>query len=116
MTTVAAVALAPDPMFPHRDELLDDFALRVRLSELFGHQVDRCERARTRYHPGRSLRVLLRVEADGATRYVSGRMFAPGTSASRFERARAGGGGGVLHDEELSTVFSIFPFDRKLAA
>jgi hypothetical protein len=113
---VSTAALAPDPVMSRRDELLDDDALVSRLSSLLGVQVDRCERIRTTYHPGRSLRVLLRVESADATRHVSARMFAPCTSTSRFERARVAAGGAALHDEELATVFTIFPFDRKLHA
>jgi tRNA A-37 threonylcarbamoyl transferase component Bud32 len=117
MTTVAAVPLAPDPLFPQRDELVDEEALGARLSALLGEEIDACERVRATYHPGRSLRVLVRVKVGGQRRLVSARAFRPGASASRFERAQvSAGAGGVLHDECLGAVFFIFPADRKLAA
>ena len=112
MAVIAPAALAPDPLFARRDELLDEPTMRTRLSALLGTEIQRCERVRTTYHPGRNLRVLF--EADGAL--VSARMFGPGTSSSRFERARAAAGSAVHHDEELATLFFVFPADRKLAA
>lgn len=115
MTTVAAVPLAPDPVFPQRDEFVDEEALGARLSALFGEEIDACERVRATYHPGRSLRVLVRVKVGGQRRLVSARAFRPGASASRFERAQVSAGA-VLHDEYLGAVFCVFPADRKLAA
>ena len=76
-------ALAPDTTFPRRDELLDDVALAERLSSFLDLDVERCERVRTTYHPGRSLRALFEVAANGGTLLVSARMFAPGTSSTR---------------------------------
>jgi len=116
VTSVAASSLAPDPVFAQRDELLDDARLRVRLAALLDEDVEGCERVRATYHPGRSLRLLLRVSSHDGPRLVSARTFAPGASRSRFERARAVGGNAVLHDEELATVFFLYPADRKLAA
>ena len=111
--SATTAALAPDSTFPYRDALLDDEALCPRLSGLLGRTVDRCERRRATYHPGRSLRVLLDLSVDGEPELVYGRMFAPGTSGSRYERAQATG---VVHDDELSTLFFTYPADRKLAA
>jgi aminoglycoside phosphotransferase (APT) family kinase protein len=116
MSTLAMPLLAPDAVFERRDELLDNDGLRARLSTLLGEDVDGCERVRATYHPGRSLGVLLHVGTADAELFVAARMFASGTSGSRFERARSGDRGAVLHDRELATVFSIFPFDRKLPA
>ena len=87
--SVTVAALAPDATFPLRDALLGDESLRDRLSALLDRDVVRCERRRATYHPGRSLRVLLDVWIDGDLELVSARMFAPGTSGSRYERARA---------------------------
>jgi aminoglycoside phosphotransferase len=112
MAVIAPAALAPDAVFTRRDELLDESAMRTRLSALLGTGIQRCERVRTTYHPGRNLRVLF--HADGAL--VSARMFGPGTSTSRFQRARAVAGSAVHHDEELATLFFVFPADRKLGA
>ncbi|HZR95061.1 MAG TPA: phosphotransferase [Gaiellaceae bacterium] len=99
MSTVAT-ALAPDPAFPRRDELLDAASLPARLGPRLGRHVEECELLRATYHPGRSLRVLLRVEADGETFLVSARM------------ARAGRGS--HSDEELPAAIFRFPADRKL--
>ena len=66
--TVAAPALAPDRVFPRRDDLLDDDLVRGRLCDLLGAGIERCDRVRVTYHPGRSLRVLLRVEVEAGTR------------------------------------------------
>lgn len=113
MSSVAVPSLAPDPVFAQRDALLDEDELRARLSFLLGESVDACARVRATYHPGRSLRLLLRVSND---RLVSARAYAPGASRSRFERARAAAGENVLYDDDLATVFFLFPADRKLTA
>jgi aminoglycoside phosphotransferase len=114
MNAVAVPSLAPDPVFAQRDALLDDDELRARLSALLGENLDACTRVRATYHPGRSLRLLLRVSHD---RLVSARAYAAGASRSRFERARAAiGDHNVRHDEELEAVFFVFPADRKLTA
>jgi phosphotransferase family enzyme len=84
--------LAPDAVLDRRDELLDADALRDTVSQLLDAEVEACERVRATYHPGRSLRVLLRVRHGGTTTRVSA-------------RARA-----------TRTLFSIFPADRKLPA
>jgi aminoglycoside phosphotransferase (APT) family kinase protein len=113
MSALAMLSLAPDPLFAQRDALLDEEELRARLSVLLDENLDACTRVRATYHPGRSLRLLLRVSND---RLVAARAYAPGASRSRFEHARAAAGDNVRHDEELATVFFLFPADRKLAA
>ena len=113
--SVTIATLAPDAALPFRDALLDDESLRARLSALLRREVERCERRRATYRPGRSLRVLLEVSVGGEPGLVSARMFAPGTSASRYERARVQTSG-VVHDGELSTLFFTYPADRKLTA
>jgi len=116
MSSLVASSLAPDHVFPQRDELLDEDSLRGRLTVLLVEEVFACERVRATYHPGRSLRLLLRVSTDRGPRLVSARAFAPGASRSRFERAHALDADGVRHDEDLATVFFLFPADRKLTA
>src|SRR5690348_7144875 len=106
---MSPAGLAPDPFFARRDDLLDSAALRARLSALLGVEAESCERVRAAYHPGRSLRVLVRVRFGGRTVALAGRMFPAGASGAPFEQARARGGA-VLHDEELATVFTVFPF------
>jgi aminoglycoside phosphotransferase (APT) family kinase protein len=88
----ALTTLAPDAVLERRDELLDADALCDTVSQLLDAEVETCERVRATYHPGRSLRVLLRVRHGGSTTRVSARM------------------------RPARTLFSIFPADRKLPA
>ncbi|HEX8685742.1 MAG TPA: phosphotransferase [Pyrinomonadaceae bacterium] len=125
MTTVhQAVGMAPDPRLPQRDLLLDEREVARRLSASLGLRgrlpVSACERLRTKYRVGHSLRVLHRVRVEGRDYTVAARAFAAGESRRAYERAalsavecaplRA-----VLHDAELETVFWTFPNDRKLS-
>jgi hypothetical protein len=79
-----------------------------------------CTRIRAKYRPGESLRATYRVGNGTSSLLVSGRMFPAGAAAGQFARARAaaadqgGDNGSVLLDEETSTVFWVFPQDRKL--
>ena len=79
-----------------------------------------CTRLRAKYRRGESLRATYRVGPDGDGRLVSARMFPAAKAATQFLRARdvAAGQGAdprsVLFDEETSTVFWVFPQDRKL--
>jgi aminoglycoside phosphotransferase len=121
----AAVSLAPDPVLTRRDDLLDDEVVGIRLGELLhrawgdGRTGD-CTRLRAKYRRGESLRATYLVGPDGDGRLVSARMFPAAKAATQFLRARdvAAGQGAdarsVLFDEETSTVFWIFPQDRKL--
>ena len=76
----AAVDLAPDPVLPRRDDLLDDRVVGVRLGALLdrawgGGTAGDCTRVRARYRLGESLRATYRVGPDGGHRLVSARMF-----------------------------------------
>ena len=118
----ATVALAYDPVLPHRDDLLDDEVVAARLGGLLdrawgaGH-IEGCTRVRAKYRMGVSLRATYRLGG----RLVSARMF-PGVAkaTSQFLRARDAAVDqgvdprSVLLDEELSTVLWVFPQDRKL--
>ncbi|HVF45224.1 MAG TPA: phosphotransferase [Pyrinomonadaceae bacterium] len=118
--------LARDPRLPQRDVLLDARAVAARLSATLGVngrlKISACERVRTKYRVGDSLRVLHRFRVGGEGYAVAARAFAAGESRRAYERAyeraavdcaplRA-----VLHDAELETVFWTFPNDRRLAA
>ena len=75
----AAVALAPDPVLPRRDDLLDDRVVGALLGELLDRsEGDRtaggCTRVRAKYRRGESLRATYRV-GDGSGPLVSARMF-----------------------------------------
>lgn len=118
-----AVGMAPDPRLPQRDLLLDEREVARRLSASLGLKgrlaVSACERVRTKYRVGDSLRVLHRVRVEGRDYTVAARAFAAGCSRRAYERAarsavecaplRA-----VLHDAEIETVFWTFPNDRRL--
>jgi hypothetical protein len=120
------IGLAADPVLPRRDDLLDDEVVGSRLGALLdrawgdGHG-DGCTRVRARYRMGESLRATYRVGPDGGGPLVSARMFPAGKARVQFLRARdvALGQGAdarsVLLDEETSTVFWVFPQDRKLS-
>ena len=124
MTEHPTVGMAPDPRLPQRDLLLDERAVARRLSASLGLKgqlpIRACERVRTKYRVGDSLRVLHRVRVEGRDYAVAARTFAAGRSRRAYERAtlaavecaplRA-----VLHDAELETVFWTFPNDRRLA-
>ncbi len=118
------VRMAPDPRLPQRDLLLDEALIARRLSASLGLHgrlnISACERVRTKYRVGESLRVLHRVRVGSGSYTVAARAFAAGASLRAYERAarsavecaplRA-----VLHDAELDTVFWTFPNDRRLA-
>ena len=120
----STVGMAPDPRLPQRDVLLDEREVARRLSASLGLKgrlpVSACERVRTKYRVGDSLRVLHRVRVDGRDYTIAARAFAAGESRRAYERAsrvavecaplRA-----LLHDAELETVFWTFPNDRKLS-
>src|SRR5712691_10683646 len=84
MSAVAQFALAPDRVVPQRDVLLDIAAVGRLLSAQLGAdgpiRIDKCERLRTKYRAGDSLRVLYRVHSRGSTCIVAARTFLPGES------------------------------------
>lgn len=105
------IGLAPDPVVPQRDELLDPEAV-ARLLDVRGGT-----RTYAKYRLGEGLRVVHRL--DG--RYVAARTFTDGESAAAYERALetavpAGPLPPVVHAERLQAVLWTFPNDRKLAS
>ena len=120
----AAVALASDPVLPRRDDLLDDEVVGALLDELLDRTLDRhtgdCTRVRAKYRRGQSLRATYRVGHGAGSRLVSARMFPAARAAAQFLLAKDAAIGqgadprSVLFDEETSTVFWVFPQDRKL--
>ena len=120
----AAVELAPDPVLPRRDDLLDDVVVGARLHELLrptsGCPLTECTRLRAKYRMGESLRATYRVVDDTGSLLVSARMFVAEKAARQLARAhdaaRSEGvaAHSVLVDESMSTVFWVFPEDRKL--
>ena len=125
MSAAPSIELLNDPAMPHRDLLLNVMQAAQRLSARAGLRgpvaIQRCERARVKYLPGASLRVLYRVEVGGRPYSIATRVFTDGRSKSAFERAasRAVPSGDlrpVGHDAELDLVFWVFPNDRKIAS
>lgn len=121
----AVVELAPDPVLLRRDDLLDEALVGARLHELFERTSARglkteCTRLRAKYRKGESLRVTYRVVDDTGSRLVSARMFAADKAARQVVRAHDAAlsvgapPDSVLFDESMSTIFWIFPQDRKL--
>jgi Ser/Thr protein kinase RdoA (MazF antagonist) len=117
--------LAPDPVLPHRDELLDGETMRTRWSRVLAQSdhltIDACERVRVNYELGKSLRTLYRLRMNGTERLVASRMFRQGRSAAAFsattEIAEVDGGlRAIAHDPALEAVYWAFPNDRKIKA
>src|SRR4026209_952010 len=105
--------LADDPALPQRDLLLDETLMTEYLSHLVarnnGCGIEDCERLRTKYRVGASLRVLYQLGGSGRSYRIAARAF-PGTrrvanqSTSQTE----------LNFPELNATFWIFPHDRKI--
>jgi len=101
--------LAVDPALPQRDLLLDETLMTEYLSHLIKHGIEDCERLRTKYRVGTSLRVLYQLRGSGRSYRIAARAF-PGTrrianqSTSQTE----------LNAPELNATFWIFPRDRKI--
>ncbi len=113
--------LAPDPIFPQRDALLDAGIVGARLAALLGTaEVVPCERKQVRYRPRRDLQVLYGIGADSDASLVSFHAFASGESAAVYAQALAGAGDEgpypwVTHVPDLDAVFWAFPHDRAIA-
>jgi len=101
--------LAVDPALPQRDLLLDETLMIGYLSRLVKYGIEDCERLRTKYRVGTSLRVLYQLRGSGRSYRIAARAF-PGTrrvankSTSQTE----------LNAPELNATFWIFPHDRKI--
>ncbi len=105
--------LANDPALPQRDVLIDEAVMAKYLSRLvtkdgdFG--IDNCERLRTKYRVGASLRVLYEVSSSGHSYRIAARAF-PSTHqiGDQFTATSE------IYAPELNTSFWIFPYDRKI--
>jgi Ser/Thr protein kinase RdoA (MazF antagonist) len=105
--------LAADPALPQRDLLLDEPVMTEYLARLVARSgdfgVENCERLRTKYHIGRSLRVLYEAGGSGQSYRIAARAF-PRTHRVTNRSTSADG----IHAAELNTTFWIFPHDRKI--
>jgi len=131
VTGASSTGLAPDPVLPHRDALLEAGGPAGRLPALLGLPAPpagagRVEIVRAKYRIGESLRVTYRLPAGAAGRrdrrrdrraddmLVSARMFRPGRLDAEVERAVARGCAPVAVPA-LETVLWTFPDDRRLS-
>lgn len=121
-TVTEHAGLAPDPVLPHRDTILDPGLVATRLPALLGSSPDLhlgpCELLRVKYRVGESLRVVYEVPTPAGTRTVAGRMYSGGRSRRAHDRLVSGSPGAapgtVALDRELDTVWCAYPVDRKL--
>ena len=104
--------LANDPALPQRDVLVDEAVMARYLSRLvtrygdFG--INNCERLRTKYRIGSSLRVLYEVSGNGHSYRIAARAF------PRSQRITNQSTTPEIYAPELNTIFWIFPHDRKI--
>jgi tRNA A-37 threonylcarbamoyl transferase component Bud32 len=105
--------LAADPALPQRDLLLDESVMKEYLSRLVARKgdfgIEDCERLRTKYRVGASLRVLYEIGGRGRSYRIAARAY-PRTRhmTNRFSSPSE------IHAAELNTRFWIFPHDRKI--
>jgi phosphotransferase family enzyme len=103
--------LAADPALPQRDLLLDETVMTEYFSRLVAGDVriEDCERLRTKYRVGTSLRVLYNLRGSGGSYRIAARAF-PRTRrvANQFTSQTE------VDAPELNTTFWIFPHDRKI--
>lgn len=120
VTAAPALPLAPDPVIPCRDALLDPAGLRDHLSVVLGAPVGSVALVRAKYRIGESLRVVLRLDVDGAEHLVAARTFPDGGAAAARAAAPLAVPAGplrpVVHDADLGAVWWAVPNDRRLRA
>lgn len=100
-----------DAALPQLESVLDAGFARGALERLLDRSIARCAVVHTRYKPGRNCLVLYQL--DTPEDFITARIYTPGESRSRYEKARAAGDA-VLHDVQLGMVAWRFPYDRKL--
>src|SRR6185503_4204045 len=67
--------LALDPALPQRDLLLDETLMTEYLSHLVEYRIEDCQRLRTKYRVGTSLRVLYEIRGSGRTYRLAARAY-----------------------------------------
>lgn len=100
--------LALDPAFPQRDLLLDESLMTEYLSRLVDFGMHDCERLRTKYRVGTSLRVLYKLRGNGHSYRIAAR------AQPRTRRVSNLTSPLEVNAPELNTTFWIFPHDRKI--
>jgi len=101
--------LAFDPALPQRDLLLDEALMTEYLSHLVEYGIEDCERLRTKYRVGTSLRVLYKLRGSGRSYRIAARAF-PRTHRIKNQFTSHT----ELNAPELNATFWIFPHDRKI--
>lgn len=105
--------LANDPALPQRDVLVDEAVMVQYLSRLIARYGDfgisHCERLRTKYRIGASLRVLYEVSGGGHAYRIAARAF-PRSQRVTTQPASSP----EIYAPELNTIFWIYPHDRKI--
>lgn len=105
--------LAPDPALPQRDLLLNETVMKEYLSRLVARKgafsIDDCERLRTKYRVGASLRVLYEITGNGRSYRIAARAYPRTRHMTNKFNSRC-----EIHAAELKTRFWIFPHDRKI--
>ena len=105
--------LANDPALPQRDILVDEAVMAQYLSRLMARYgnpgINNCERLRTKYHVGASLRVLYEVSGGGHAYRIAARAFPRSQQVTNKHTHTP-----EIYAPELNTIFWIFPHDRKI--
>ena len=101
--------LAIDPALPQRDLLLDETLMTEYLSRLVKYRIEDCERLRTKYRVGTSLRVLYKLRGSGRSYRIAARAFPRTRRITNQVTSQT-----ELNAPELNATFWIFPHDRKI--
>src|SRR4030095_3157169 len=105
--------LANDPALPQRDVLVDEAVMAQYLSRLIARYgdfgINNCERLRTKYRVGASLRVLYEVSGGGHSYRIAARALPKSHRTSNQFTATP-----EIYAPELNTIFWVFPHDRKI--
>src|ERR1044072_8718125 len=99
--------LAVDPALPQRELLLDETVMTEYFSHHFG--IEDCERLRTKYRVGTSLRVLYKLRGSGRSYRIAARAFPRSRRVTNQFTSQT-----ELNAPELNATFWIFSHDRKI--
>ena len=98
--------LANDPALPQRDVLVDEAVMAQYLSRLMARYgnpgINNCERLRTKYHVGASLRVLYQVSGGGHAYRIAARAFPRSQQVTNKHTHTP-----EIYAPELNTIFDL---------
>jgi phosphotransferase family enzyme len=110
--------LAPDPVLPQRDLLLDSDFVAGRLTGHFHRPIEHCSEVKVKYRAGESLRVLHRVTVGGQDLLVGARTFPLSDRSAARDRlaklSRTEHNQDAFLDAPSNTIFWEFPCDPKI--